>query len=77
MNKEQTKTATQIGTLFILPVLLIILGIIPVQYRFFVLLTITIIVPHSKFVYALNAVRHIQKTKNFFKRNKKVKIKLC
>lgn len=44
MNKERVKTATQIGTLFILPVLLIIFGVIPVQYRFFVLLAITILV---------------------------------
>ncbi|MDA2936227.1 CPBP family intramembrane metalloprotease [Patescibacteria group bacterium AH-259-L05] len=44
MNKNQTKTATQIGTLFVLPVLLIVFGVIPVQYRFFVLLAITILV---------------------------------
>lgn len=43
MNKEQVKTATQIGTLFVLPVLLIISGVIPVQYRFVVLLAITIL----------------------------------
>ena len=44
MNKIQIKTATQIGTLFVLPVLLILFGVIPVQYRFFVLLAITILV---------------------------------
>src|SRR3989338_3690561 len=44
MNKIQIKTATQIGTLFVLPVLFILLGVIPVQYRFFVLLAITILV---------------------------------
>ena len=44
MSKEQVKTATQIGILFVLPVLLIFFGAIPVQYRFFVLLAITILV---------------------------------
>ena len=44
MNKIQTKTATQLGTLFVLPVLLIVFGVIPVQYRFFGLLAVTILV---------------------------------
>lgn len=44
MKKKEVKTVFQIGTFFVLPVLLIIFGIIPVQYRFFVLLAITILV---------------------------------
>ena len=43
MNKIQTKTATQLSTLFVLPVLLIIFGVIPVEFRFFVLLAIIVL----------------------------------
>ena len=44
MKQTQIKTATQIGALFVLPVLLIVFGVIPVQFRFFALLAITVLV---------------------------------
>lgn len=44
MNKEQGKTAVQIGILFILPVLLLYFGFIPLQYRSVVLLAVTLII---------------------------------
>ena len=44
MLDKKIKTATQIGTLFVLPILLIYFGVIPIQYRFFVLLAVTLIV---------------------------------
>jgi uncharacterized protein len=44
MIDNKIKTVIQICILFVFPILLIYFGVIPVQYRFFVLLTITIIV---------------------------------
>jgi membrane protease YdiL (CAAX protease family) len=39
MNKEQIKTVVQVGTLFVAPVALIYFNIIPVEYRFYVILS--------------------------------------
>lgn len=42
--KLKTKTATQIGTLFVLPVILFYFSSIPIQYNLLVLLAVTLIV---------------------------------
>jgi len=42
MNKVKTKTATQIGTLFILPVILFYFSNIQIQHNLFVLLAVTL-----------------------------------
>lgn len=44
MNKLKIKTATQIGTLFVLPVILFYFSNIPIQYNLFVLLAVTLII---------------------------------
>ena len=44
MNTKTTKTATQISTLFVLPVILFYFSNIPIQYNLFVLLAVTLIV---------------------------------
>ena len=42
--KLKTKTATQIGTLFVLPIIFFYFGNIPIQYNLYVLLAVTLII---------------------------------
>lgn len=44
MTKIQVQATIQIGVLFVAPILLLLAGIFPIQYRFYVLLSVTIFV---------------------------------